>query len=62
VFLTGVALERTGKFADAAERYRAALAISPKDFEYHFAMGRVSLRGGSASEAGTRRDTSWALR
>src|SRR6266436_619871 len=32
-FLAGVALEHSGKFAEAIEQYRAALGISPKDFD-----------------------------
>ena len=43
-YLAGYALEHGGQFAEAGEQYRAALAISPKDYEYQFALGRVLLR------------------
>src|SRR6202043_1885629 len=33
------------------EQYRAALALSPKDYELHFALGRVLLRTQDASGA-----------
>ena len=47
-FLAGLALEHSGKFAEAIEQYRAALAISPKDYDCHFALGRVLLRTSDA--------------
>jgi Flp pilus assembly protein TadD len=50
-YLGGYALEHAGKFAEASEQYRAALAISPKDYECHFALGRVLLRTNDASGA-----------
>jgi protein O-GlcNAc transferase len=52
-FLTGLALEHAGKFTEAIEQYRAALVLSPKDYEYHFALGRVLLRNGDAPGAET---------
>jgi len=33
------ALEHAGKFTEAIEQYRAALVISPKDYECHFRAG-----------------------
>jgi tetratricopeptide (TPR) repeat protein len=50
-YLAGYALERAGKFSEAIEQYRAALAISSKDYEYHFALGRVLLRAEDAPGA-----------
>ncbi len=50
-FLTGLALERAGKFTEAVGQYRAALVLSPKDYEYHFALGRALLRNGDAPGA-----------
>jgi superkiller protein 3 len=50
-FLSGLALERAGKFAEAIEQYRAALVISPKDYECHFALGRALLRTNDARGA-----------
>jgi protein O-GlcNAc transferase len=50
-FLAGFALEHAGKFTEAIEQYRAALAISPKDYECQFALGRVLLRNGDAPGA-----------
>ncbi len=50
-FLAGVALEHSGKFVEAIEQYRAALAISPKDYDCHFALGRVLLRANDAAGA-----------
>jgi superkiller protein 3 len=50
-FLAGYALERAGKMPQAAEQYRAALALSPKDYESEFALGRVLLRTNDASGA-----------
>ena len=38
-FLAGFSLEHAGKFPEAIEQYRAALALSPKDYEAHFALG-----------------------
>ncbi len=43
-FLTAFCLEHAGKLPEAVEQYRAALALSPKDYEAHFALGRVLLR------------------
>jgi protein O-GlcNAc transferase len=40
-FLAGFCLEQIGKLPESIEQYRAALAISPKDYEAHFALGRV---------------------
>jgi superkiller protein 3 len=50
-FLSGLALERAGKFPEAIEQYRAALVISPKDYECHFALGRALLRTNDAPGA-----------
>jgi tetratricopeptide (TPR) repeat protein len=50
-FLSGLALERAGKFTEAIEQYRAALVISPKDYECHFALGRALLRSNDAPGA-----------
>ena len=50
-FLSGLALERAGKFSEAIEQYRAALVISPKDYECHFALGRTLLRTNDAPGA-----------
>jgi len=50
-YLAGYALEHGGQFAEAGEQYRAALAISPKDYEYQFALGRVLLRTNDAPGA-----------
>src|SRR6266404_3708115 len=43
--------EEAGKFTEAIEQYRAALVISPKDYECHFALGRALLRTNDASGA-----------
>jgi protein O-GlcNAc transferase len=43
-FLAGFSLEKAGKFAEAIEQYHGALALSPQDYEAHFALGRVFLR------------------
>src|ERR1019366_9954355 len=50
-FLAGFSLEHAGKFTEAIEQYRAARALSPKDYEVHFALGRVLLRAGDAPAA-----------
>jgi protein O-GlcNAc transferase len=42
-FLAGFCLEQTGKWSEAIEQYRAALTISPKDYEAHYALARVLL-------------------
>src|ERR1700676_4096021 len=47
-FLAGFSFEHAEKFPEAIEQYRAALAISPKDYEVHFGLGRVLLRNGDA--------------
>jgi tetratricopeptide (TPR) repeat protein len=47
-FLAGFALEHAGKLSEATEQYRAALMISPKDYECQFALGRVLLRTNDA--------------
>jgi len=51
LFLAGYCLERAGKFPEAVQQYRAALAISPKDYEAHFALARVLLRSKDAANA-----------
>ena len=38
-------------FRRPIEQYRAALALSPKDYEAHFALGRVLLRSSDAAGA-----------
>jgi superkiller protein 3 len=43
-FLGGFSLEHAGKLPEAVEQYRAALALSPKDYETRFALGRALLR------------------
>jgi superkiller protein 3 len=48
-FLAGYSLERAGKLPEAIEQYRAALALSPKDYEAQFALGRVLLRSNDAA-------------
>jgi Flp pilus assembly protein TadD len=40
-FLAGYCLEQVGKLPEAVQEYRAALKLSPKDYETHFALGRV---------------------
>jgi len=50
-FLAGFCLEQIGKLREAIEQYRAALALSPKDYEVHFALGRVLLRSNDAADA-----------
>ena len=50
-FLAGFALEHSGKLSEAAEQYRAALALSPNGYEEHFALGRVLLRSNDAAAA-----------
>jgi Flp pilus assembly protein TadD len=50
-FLAGFSLEHAGKFPEAIGQYRAALALSPKDYEAHFALGRVLLRSNDAAGA-----------
>jgi tetratricopeptide (TPR) repeat protein len=49
--LAGFCLEHAGKLPEAVEQYRAALALAPKDYEAHFALGRVLLRTGDAPSA-----------
>ena len=49
-FLAALSLEHAGKFPEAISQYRAALALSPKDYEAHFGLGRALLR--SNDEAG----------
>jgi tetratricopeptide (TPR) repeat protein len=50
-FLAGFALERAGKVPESIEQYRAALAISAKDYEARFALGRALLRSSDAPGA-----------
>jgi superkiller protein 3 len=50
-FLAGYASERAGKLPEAIEQYRLALAVSPKDYEAQFAMGRALLRSNDAAGA-----------
>jgi tetratricopeptide (TPR) repeat protein len=50
-FLAGYSLEHAGKLPEAIGQYLAALALSPKDYEAHFALGRVLLRSNDASGA-----------
>jgi superkiller protein 3 len=49
--LAGLSLEQSGKFPEAVEQYRAALAISPKDYEAHFGLGRTLIRSNDAAGA-----------
>jgi tetratricopeptide (TPR) repeat protein len=49
--LAGLSLEHSGKFPEAIEQYRAAIAISPKDYEAHFALGRTLIRSNDAAGA-----------
>lgn len=46
-------MEHAAKLPEAAEQYRAALALAPNDYESHFALGRVLLRtnDGAGAEA-----------
>jgi tetratricopeptide (TPR) repeat protein len=46
-----LALENAQKFPEAIEQYRATLAISPKDYEANFALGRALLRSNNAAGA-----------
>src|SRR6202790_3972197 len=48
-FLAGFSLAHAGKLPEAVEQYRAALALSPKDYEAHFALGRTLLRTNDAA-------------
>ena len=50
-FLEGFALEHAGKLKEAGEHYQDALALSAKDYEYNFALGRVLLRSGQGAGA-----------
>ena len=50
-FLAGFCLEQTGKFPEAIEQYRAALVISPKDYESHYALARVLVQTKDAAGA-----------
>ncbi len=50
-FLAGFSLEHAGKFPEAIEQYRAALALSPNSYEAHFALGRALLRSNDAAGA-----------
>src|SRR5882762_8132725 len=50
-YLAGLSLEHAGTFTEAIDQYRAALVISPKDYECHFALGRALLRTNEASGA-----------
>ena len=50
-YLAGLALEHAGTFTEAIDQYRAALVISPKDYECHFALGRAHLRTNDAPGA-----------
>jgi protein O-GlcNAc transferase len=50
-FLLALALERTGKAADAIEEYRAAEQLDPKNYEILFALGRALLGSGRAADA-----------
>ena len=43
-FFAGFSLEHAGKIPEAIQQYRAALALSPNDYEAHFALGRALLR------------------
>jgi tetratricopeptide (TPR) repeat protein len=49
--LAGIALERDNKFPAAVEQFRAALALSPKDYEAQFALGRALLRANDPAGA-----------
>ena len=50
-FILGSALLRSGRVADAAERFRAALALARAQPEYHFALGCALWRLGREEEA-----------
>ena len=50
-FLAGLSLEHAGKFSEAIAQYHAALALSPNDYEAHFALGRALLRSNDAAGA-----------
>jgi tetratricopeptide (TPR) repeat protein len=56
IYLTGEALERSGKPAQAIEQYRVALAIAPKDDAVLFALARALLadKQSAAAESGFR--------
>jgi superkiller protein 3 len=49
--LLGLALERSGKLAEAAEVYQGAESLNPRDFETQFAFGRTLLRLDRPAEA-----------
>ena len=51
VYLAGVALERAGKRAEAIPRYRAAVALAPKDDAILAALARVLLADGQSPAA-----------
>ncbi len=51
VYLTGEALERSGKRSDAIEQYRAAAALAPKDDAILFALARALESDGQAGAA-----------
>jgi protein O-GlcNAc transferase len=50
-FLAGFAFEHAGKLNESIEQYQGALTLSPKDYEYQFALGRVLLRTGQGADA-----------
>ncbi len=52
-FLYGLALERAGKREEAVAQFKAALVISPKDFDIHLALARTLLALKRAPEAET---------
>ena len=51
VYLTGEALERSGKRSQAIEQYRAATALAPQDDVILFALARALLAEGQTSAA-----------
>jgi tetratricopeptide (TPR) repeat protein len=51
VYLTGEALERSGKRSQAIEQYRAATALTPQDDVILFALARALLADGQTSAA-----------
>jgi len=58
-FLAGYCFEQLGKFPEAIERYRASLALSPKDYETHYALARVLVQ--TKDEAGAEEQFRQAL-
>lgn len=61
-FLTGLALERSGKLAEALGQYESAMKLDEKTFDVRFALGRVLLTLNRAADAEERFREALALR